>query len=184
MRHGHRGRRRRMRNRMRSGAARQWRTQRMNRTARRSGRRRRFFRNRFRSFRSGRFGFCGRLRTRSLGGRRGFQRGRGCLFRFVFYRRGARPIARPFPSAMETAAHFECDIVVERAGVRLLFRDTQFRQKVQDHVRLDFKLASQLIDADFTHTLTNPGVSTHPNSIGKPLPTKPRSAPRAPCFLS
>src|SRR5579871_2497128 len=56
--------------------------------------------------------------------------------------------------AGEAAAHFECDIVVQRAGVRLLVHDPELGQEIKDHVRLDFQLAGQLIDADFAHTVT------------------------------
>ena len=39
--------------------------------------------------------------------------------------------------AGQTPAHFERDIVVERAGVRLLVGNTQFRQQLEDDVGLD-----------------------------------------------
>src|SRR5271168_1464553 len=45
-------------------------------------------------------------------------------------------------------------VVVERAGVRLLVGDTQFRQRLEDYVGFYFELAGQLIDANFTHTMT------------------------------
>jgi hypothetical protein len=53
-----------------------------------------------------------------------------------------------------TPADLQSDVVVERAGVRLLVGNTQLRQRFQNHVGLDFELASQLIDANFTHTMT------------------------------
>jgi hypothetical protein len=49
------------------------------------------------------------------------------------------------------AADLQRDIVVERAGMRLLIGDAQFRQHVQDDARLDFEFPRQLVDANFTH---------------------------------
>jgi hypothetical protein len=56
-------------------------------------------------------------------------------------------------AASQAAAHFERDIVIERTRVSLLLSDTELRQEVQDHVRLDLQLARQLVNADFTHTI-------------------------------
>jgi hypothetical protein len=39
-------------------------------------------------------------------------------------------------------------VLVDRAGVRLLFLDTELRQQLQNSVRLDLKLACQLVDSD------------------------------------
>jgi len=33
--------------------------------------------------------------------------------------------------------------------------DAQFRQKIEDYVGLHLKLAGQLVDADFTHSMTS-----------------------------
>jgi hypothetical protein len=57
----------------------------------------------------------------------------------------------------DTPAHFERNIVVERTGMRFLVSYAEFRQEIEDHVWLDLELASQLVDADFTHTMMPPG---------------------------
>jgi len=51
-------------------------------------------------------------------------------------------------------ANLQRDVIVERAGMRLLIGDAQFGQNVENDVGLDLKLAGQLVDADFTHTVT------------------------------
>jgi hypothetical protein len=40
------------------------------------------------------------------------------------------------------------NIFINRAGMRFLLLDTEFRQQLEDFVRLDLKLARQLIDSD------------------------------------
>jgi len=50
------------------------------------------------------------------------------------------------------AAEVQHDIIIERTGVRLLLGDAQFRQQLQNDVRLDLEFSSQLVDANFTHT--------------------------------
>jgi hypothetical protein len=42
-------------------------------------------------------------------------------------------------------------VVVERTGMRLLIGDAQFWKQIQNDVRLDFELPSQLVDANLTH---------------------------------
>jgi hypothetical protein len=59
-------------------------------------------------------------------------------------------LARPSPG--NPAAEIQHHVVVERTGVRLLVGDAQFRQQLQNDVRLDFEFSSQLVDANFTHT--------------------------------
>ena len=51
----------------------------------------------------------------------------------------------------ETAAKLQRNLVVERTGVCLFVRDSKLRQQIQEDVRFYFELASQLIDANFTH---------------------------------
>jgi hypothetical protein len=51
-----------------------------------------------------------------------------------------------------SAAEIQHHVVVERTGVGLLIGDAQFRQQLQNDVRLDFEFPSQLVDANFTHT--------------------------------
>jgi hypothetical protein len=51
-------------------------------------------------------------------------------------------------------ADLQSHVVVERAGVRLFVGNAQLGQRLKDHVGLYFELAGQLIDTDFTHTIT------------------------------
>jgi hypothetical protein len=46
---------------------------------------------------------------------------------------------------------FECDVFVDRAGVRLFLLHAQVRQHVENDARFHFKLPRQLIDPDFLH---------------------------------
>jgi hypothetical protein len=48
----------------------------------------------------------------------------------------------------EEPPQFESDIFVDRAGVGLLLRYAQFGKLVQDLMRFDFQLPSQLINAN------------------------------------
>jgi hypothetical protein len=65
-----------------------------------------------------------------------------------FGRGGSAAIA-----SRETAADFKGHVIVERTGMRFFVGDAQFRQKLKDNVGLDLELASELVDADFTHTV-------------------------------
>jgi hypothetical protein len=49
------------------------------------------------------------------------------------------------------AAQFQRDIFVNGAGVRLLFRDAELGEQVQDLVGLDFQLPRQLVNSDLSH---------------------------------
>lgn len=60
--------------------------------------------------------------------------------------------------AVHPAPDKQRHIIIERAGVRLLFTDPQLRQRFQNHAGLDFELTGQLIDANFTHTMTFRGL--------------------------
>jgi hypothetical protein len=51
----------------------------------------------------------------------------------------------------DAAANLQRDVVVERAGMRLLIRDAQFRQHIEDDARLDFEFSRQLVNSNFTH---------------------------------
>jgi hypothetical protein len=55
-------------------------------------------------------------------------------------------------TAGNPAAEVQHDVIIERTGVRLLIGDAQFRQQLQNDVRLDLEFSSQLVDANFTHT--------------------------------
>jgi len=55
-------------------------------------------------------------------------------------------------TARNAAAEIQHDVIIERTGVRLLIGNAQFRQQLQNDVRLDLEFSSQLVDANFTHT--------------------------------
>jgi len=121
-------------------------TQRMHRSRRRSNRLFDLswrFNHRRSSFRS-----CGRLRTCRLRHRLRRFYHRSAMHRLFFHGDG-----RTAASATQAAAHFRGNVIVERARMRLLVHDTQLGQQLEDHVRLDLQLASELIDADFAHTM-------------------------------
>jgi hypothetical protein len=86
----------------------------------------------------------------------GRRRGRTFFGAFAMvrnFRRGATAgIAR------YTLANLQSYVVIERAGVRLLVGNTQLCQRLKNHVGLYFELSGQLIDANFTHTMTVPAV--------------------------
>jgi hypothetical protein len=92
--------------------------------------------------------FGGSRRTLALGDRMDERRRRRLslgFYYFSFLRRFRRlPLA-------ETAAKLQRNFVVQRAGVGLLVRDSELRQQLKKYIWLYFELASQLIDANFTH---------------------------------
>jgi hypothetical protein len=51
----------------------------------------------------------------------------------------------------EAPTEFECDVLVNRAGMRLFLLHAQARQHVEDDARFHFKLPRQLINSDFLH---------------------------------
>jgi hypothetical protein len=134
-----------------------------------------------RSFRGPRSGFNGGLLA-------SFPQGRGSL---VF--NGGRRLVRGFHRGMsssiftgaalcrDTAAHFERDVVVERTRVGLFVRHAEVAQQIDDHIRLDLKLASQLVDADFTHTVMPLAQKTCAGVLHAPDLT---FHPNLPCSLS
>ena len=81
--------------------------------------------------RMGRFGL---LKNGGFGGVMFALRFRMLRVRFFVAVRFARAGAA---RARQTPAHFERDIVVERAGVRFFVGNTQFRQQLEDDVGLD-----------------------------------------------
>jgi hypothetical protein len=99
-------------------------------------------------------------------GNRPFGPGRGWSRNRLRANRLRRRFRRTFPGARNfgrgtagaLARHALADqqsyVVVERTGVRLLVGDAQFRQRLENYVGLYFELAGQLIDANFTHTMT------------------------------
>jgi len=130
------------------------------RLAGRSGRQRRTQRSRARSRRSVAGNFAGRrrsLRHRFVLGSRGRARrvGRGTSLGGVFdgfrFRRCGASRSVGFPR--QPALHFYRDGFIDRAGVGLLFGDAQLREHIEDHVRFDLELASQLVNSDFRHTV-------------------------------
>jgi hypothetical protein len=86
----------------------------------------------------------------------GLRRGRTFFDAFATMRDFGRGAAAGF--ACHTLANLQGYVVIERAGVRLLVGNTQLRQRLKNHVGLYFELSGQLIDANFTHTITVPGV--------------------------
>jgi hypothetical protein len=114
----------------------------------------------------------GRLLLRNGGGlrlaRRGGFRRRQSLYRYgrLFpVRRGAwsvlwgllwgtlrtRLSVAAWGAMAENAPQFDGDIFVDRAGVGLFFSYAQPREPVNNLVRLDLQLPSQLIDSDLIH---------------------------------
>ncbi len=53
------------------------------------------------------------------------------------------------------AAQLDGHVFIDRAGVRLLFGDAQFREPVQDFVSLHFQLPRQLVDSNLLHRESN-----------------------------
>jgi hypothetical protein len=69
-----------------------------------------------------------------------------------FARRGFLLVLSGKTTARNAAPEIQHDVIIERTGVRLLIGDAQFRQQLQNDVRLDLEFSSQLVDANFTHT--------------------------------
>lgn len=94
--------------------------------------------------------------------RRTIRRGRGFFHR---PRGGRRFLVEVSLLGTESLTHAKADlerhVIVERAGMGLLVGDAQFRQNVENDAGLDLKLAGQLVDADFTHTVTPWRIPTH-----------------------
>jgi hypothetical protein len=65
--------------------------------------------------------------------------------------RGGRRVSTAV--ANHAPADLQRYFIVKRAGVRLLVGNAQLRQRFENHVGLYFKLAGQLINANFTHTI-------------------------------
>jgi len=63
----------------------------------------------------------------------------------TFLRRANRTLGN------QTLPEFECDVLVDRAGVRLFLLHAQVRQHVENDARFHFKFPRQLIDPDFLH---------------------------------
>jgi len=127
----------------------EWRTQRKCRTNRRGCG--------FRSFNGSR---CGRPRSFWRGlrwsglrhGRRRFRNPSIGLTNRFFARRWFLLSLFGNATTRNSAAEVQHDVIIERTGVRLLLGDAQFRQQLQNDVRLDLEFSSQLVDANFTHT--------------------------------
>jgi hypothetical protein len=107
-------------------------------------------RGRFRGRLHGGFGYRGRggvevllpslrLRLRTIRSRLGD----GCLLH-VFRHRVGHIVAI-------VAAELDRHILVNGAGVRLLFGDAEFGKQLQDFVSFDFQLARQLVDTNLSH---------------------------------
>jgi hypothetical protein len=87
---------------------------------------------------------CTLDRAGRVGGRKRRRLRWGCYRSFLW---GVRRRRLP-----QTAPKLQRNLVVQGAGVRLLVRDSQLRQQLEEHIWFYFELASQLIDANFTHT--------------------------------
>jgi hypothetical protein len=78
-------------------------------------------------------------------------------WRFVLHdgHRGTLPPRRLFHRrlASEAPPHYDHLIVFERTGMRLLLGDAQFREHLEDRAGFNFQFPSQLVDANFAHTL-------------------------------
>jgi hypothetical protein len=69
--------------------------------------------------------------------------------RFVFVARVRDRQVRNILTVVATK--LDCNVFVDGAGVRLLFRDAKLGQQVEDLVRLDLQLPRQLINSDLSH---------------------------------
>jgi hypothetical protein len=87
---------------------------------------------------------CGQRRFLSYW-RRLHGRGRGgrSLFRFSF--------SRSFATVAEMHTDFVRLIVIERAGVRFLVRNSQLGQVVYNHITLHFQFTRQFVDPNLPH---------------------------------
>lgn len=132
---------------------------------------------------------------RSLNGRSGFRLGDRRMGSFD--RRGFRGVFRRLPAGWgsfrysgttvpfdQPALDFYRHRFIDRAGVGFLFCDAQDREQVEDHVGFDFKLASQLIDADFDHTVCPVVHLRHRGCVLQPCSFSKVSAPAGDCAVS
>jgi hypothetical protein len=55
------------------------------------------------------------------------------------------------PTRTEVCFDFFGLMVFERAGMRLLFRDTQLRKRVSYRFAFDFQLSGQIVDSNLAH---------------------------------
>jgi hypothetical protein len=106
-------------------------------------------------FRGRRYGFIG-----SDGREPGFDIGLGAIFDSgaglvavaFLMRRAALSVFRKLKA--KTDAQFIGDVFIDGARVRELFRHSQFRQQVQNQVRLHLQLTCKHVDADLLHIRT------------------------------
>lgn len=54
--------------------------------------------------------------------------------------------------AEETLADGERNILVDRAGMRLLFTHSKFRKEIENDAGLNFQFPGQLVNPNFLHT--------------------------------
>jgi len=85
-----------------------------------------------------------RLRSRRLAGLIGMRFVPGLVMIFRF-RHEVRNVESVQP------AQFDGYVFIDGAGVRFLFRDTQFREPVKDFMGFDFQFPSQLVDPNLLH---------------------------------
>ena len=133
---------------------------------------------------------------RSLNGGNGFRLGRdrsmgsfdrrglSGVFSHLPARRGSFRCSGSAVPLDQPALDFDRHRFIDRAGVRFLFCDPQDREQVEDHVGFDFKLASQLIDADFDHTVCPVVHLRHRGCVLQPCSFSKVSAPAGDCAVS
>src|SRR5581483_8800110 len=69
------------------------------------------------------------------------------------------------------------NVVIQRAGVRLLVRDSKLREQVENLLRLHLELSRQLVNADFLHiTETANLTGRHTLHVHYPRPAEPWSS--------
>ncbi len=95
-----------------------------------------------------------------------------CCFRF-----GRRGSARPALFLDKPALDLDRDGFVDRTGVGFLLSDAQLGEHVEDHVRFDLKLAGQLVNTNFHHTVCPAIQLRHRGCQIKPCSLSRDSAP-------
>ena len=53
--------------------------------------------------------------------------------------------------ARQVTAQCECDVFIDRAGMRFFLLHAQFGQQIDNYARFHLKLPRQLVDSDFLH---------------------------------
>jgi len=48
-------------------------------------------------------------------------------------------------------SHFFCLVLLQRTGMRLLFRHPDMRKRVKDGLAFDFQFSGEIVDSNLTH---------------------------------